>query len=308
MTTLLYTHPICAEHDAGDFHPERPERLGAVLAALGDEAFSALERRQAPLIDVAELERVHQPAYVRRVLDGVPASGHVQLDADTAMSPASGEAALRAAGAVSAAVDAVLGGEADNAFCAVRPPGHHAEAGRAMGFCLFNNVAVAAEHARAKHGLERVAVVDFDVHHGNGTQHSFEKDPGLFFASTHQMPCYPGTGHAEETGVGNIVNCPLPPGAGSDAFRAAVEERVLPALSAFAPELLLVSAGFDAHAQDPLAQLQLTEHDFAWVTRRLLDVAKACCGGRVVSHMEGGYSLEALAASAAAHVRVLMEG
>ncbi len=308
MTTLLYSHPICAEHSAGSHHPERPERLRAVLAALEAGEFAALERRQAPIIDVAGIERVHPPAHVRRILDNVPASGHAHLDADTAMSPASGEAARRAAGAVSAAIDAVIAGEADNAFCAIRPPGHHAEANKAMGFCLFNNVAIAAAHARAAHGLERVAVVDFDVHHGNGTQHSFAKDPGLFFASSHQMPCYPGTGGAGETGVGNIVNAPLAPGSGSEEFRRAWEGRILPALSAFAPEFLIVSAGFDAHADDPLAQLRLVEDDYAWVTAKLLEVAKACCGGRVVSSLEGGYDLAALAASAAAHVRVLMGG
>ena len=308
MTTLLYTHSICAEHSAGDYHPERPERLHAVLAALGADEFAALERREAPIIDVAEIARVHPPAHVKRILDNVPASGHAHLDPDTAMSPASGEAALRAAGAVSAAIDAVMAGEADNAFCAIRPPGHHAEASKAMGFCLFNNVAVGAEHARAVHGLDRVAVVDFDVHHGNGTQHSFEKDAGLFFASSHQMPCYPGTGAAGETGVGNIVNAPLAPGSGSVEFREAWEKTIIPALSNFAPELLIISAGFDAHADDPLAQLRLVEDDYAWVTVKLLEVARTCCGGRVVSSLEGGYDLDALAASAAAHVKVLMKG
>jgi acetoin utilization deacetylase AcuC-like enzyme len=308
MTTLLYSHPICAEHSAGSYHPERPERLHAVLAALAADEFSALDRREAPIVDVAEIERVHPPAHVKRILDNVPASGHAHLDPDTAMSPASGEAALRAAGAVCAAIDAVITGDAGNAFCAIRPPGHHAEASKAMGFCLFNNVAIAAEHARAAHGLERVAVVDFDVHHGNGTQHSFEKDPGLFFASSHQSPCYPGTGYADETGVGNIVNAPLAPGSGSEDFRVAWEGTILPALSNFTPELLIISAGFDAHANDPLAQLRLVEDDYAWVTGELTKVAKACCGGRVVSSLEGGYDLDALAASAAAHVRVLMRG
>ena len=308
MTTLLYSHPICAEHSAGDHHPERPERLHALLGALAADEFATLERREAPIIDVAEIERVHPPAHVKRVLDNVPASGHAHLDPDTAMSPASGEAALRAAGAVCAAIDAVIAGEADNAFCAIRPPGHHAEASKAMGFCLFNNVAVGAEHARAVHGLDRVAVVDFDVHHGNGTQHSFEKDPGLFFASSHQMPCYPGTGRAEETGVGNIVNAPLAPGSGSAEFHEAWEGTILPALSNFAPEFLVISAGFDAHADDPLAQLRLVKDDYAWVTGKLLEVARGCCAGRVVSSLEGGYDLDALAASGAAHVGGLMEG
>ena len=308
MTTLFFTHPVCIEHDNGDFHPERPQRLEAILKALEAEEFAALGRREAGPIDPVEIERVHTAPYVKMILDSVPADGHVHLDADTAMSPASGEAALRAAGGLCQAIDAVFAGEADNAFAGVRPPGHHAEAGKAMGFCLFNNVAVAALHTRAVHGVGRVAVVDFDVHHGNGTQHAFEDDAGLFFASTHQMPCYPGTGRADETGVGNIVNCPLHPGAGSAEFRAAVEDRVLPALTAFSPELLIISAGFDAHLRDPLAHLELEEDDYAWVTGKLMEVAGECCDGRVVSSLEGGYDLGALAASTAAHVKVLMGG
>jgi len=220
--------------------------------------------------------------------------------------PLTGKAALRAVGAVCAAVDAVVGGEAANAFCAVRPPGHHAEPARAMGFCLFNNVAIGARHARAVHGLARVAVVDFDVHHGNGTQAAFEADATLFYASTHQSPLYPGTGGREERGVGNIVNLPLPPGTDSVGFRRAVADELLPALDEFAPELILVSAGFDAHAADPLAGLALTEADFAWITEALLVLAGRHCGGRLVSVLEGGYDLDALAASAAAHIGALM--
>ena len=229
MVTWLFTHPMCIEHDPGPFHPEQPERLRAVVAALEAEEFKGLSRHEAPSAERAQIERVHAPAYVDAVFAAVPESGQVHLDPDTAVSSASGEAALRAAGAVTAAVDAVVTGAAKNAFCAVRPPGHHAEASRAMGFCLFNNVAIGAEHARAVHGLARVAVIDFDVHHGNGTQHSFERDPGLFYASSHQSPCYPGTGGEGEHGVGNVVNAELAPGAGSDAFRRAYEVRILPA-------------------------------------------------------------------------------
>ena len=306
MTTLLVTHGACFGHDPGRGHPESPARLKAVLSALEAPAFAGLERRIAPLAEIEQIARVHARLYVERVLQAIPSSGYVGFDPDTIASSGSGEAALRAAGAVTAAVDAVVAGEARNAFCAVRPPGHHAEAGRAMGFCLFNNVAVGAEQARKVHNLARIAVVDFDVHHGNGTQHMFQRDADLFYASTHQWPFYPGTGAADETGVGNIVNVPLAPMSGSPEFRAAMTEIVLPALRRFRPDLLLVSAGFDAHADDPLASLRLGEADFEWVTRALVAVADECCGGRVVSTLEGGYDLPALAASAAAHVRALM--
>ncbi len=289
-------------------HPEHPGRLKAVLAALDVPEFAALDRREAPLAQRAQIARVHSRLYVDRVLQAVPESGYVALDPDTIISPGSGEAALRAAGALVAAVDAVVAGEVRNAFCAVRPPGHHAEAVRPMGFCMFNNIAVGAEQARKVHGLARVAVVDFDVHHGNGTQHMFDKDADLFYASTHQWPHYPGTGASEETGVGNIVNVPLAPMSGSREFRAAMSEIVLPALVRFRPDMVMISAGFDAHADDPLASLRLRESDFEWATRQLMAAADDCCGGRVVSTLEGGYDLEALAASAAAHVRTLMNG
>ena len=308
MTTLLYTHEACFDHDTGRQHPERPARLKAVLDALAGEGFAALERRVAPRAELAQIARVHPMDHVERVLGAVPAQGIAHLDGDTAISPGSGEAALRAAGAVCAAVDAVMAGEAGNAFCAVRPPGHHAEPATPMGFCLFNNVAVGAEQARAVHGLKRVAVMDFDVHHGNGTQAMFETDPDLFYASTHQSPLYPGTGQAHERGVGNIVNAPLPPMAGSAEFRAAMSRIVLPALADFGPDFLIISAGFDAHRDDPLAGLNFTEDDYGWATAELMAVAKACCGGRVVSALEGGYDLRALGASAAAHVRALMAG
>ena len=306
MTTLLYTHPACLAHDPGRHHPESPARLRAVLAALEEREFAGLERREAPEAAREDLLRVHPRRHVEGVLGAVPQTGHVGIDADTVLSPASGEAALRAAGAVVAAVDAVVRREADNAFCAVRPPGHHAEPRRAMGFCLFNNAAIGALRACEVHGLARVAVVDFDVHHGNGTQAAFEADGSLFYASAHQYPLYPGTGAASETGVGNIVNVPLRPMAGSNQFRLGLTQRILPALDAFQPELVLVSAGFDAHRSDPLAQLMLDEADYTWVTEKLLEIAYRHAEGRLVATLEGGYDLPALAASAAAHVRVLM--
>jgi acetoin utilization deacetylase AcuC-like enzyme len=306
MTTFLYTHPACFEHDPGRHHPESAARLHAVLDALADPEFARLERREAPEAALQDLLRVHPRPHVERLLRAVPKSGHVGIDADTVLSPASGEAALRAAGAVVAAVDSVAGGEADNAFCAVRPPGHHAEPERAMGFCLLNNIAVGALRARAAHKLRRIAVIDFDVHHGNGTQAAFETDDALFYASTHQSPLYPGTGSASETGVGNIVNVPLRPMAGSSQFRTAMTRRILPALDAFGPELVLISAGFDAHKSDPLAQLLLDEADYTWITERLIEIADRHAGGRLVSALEGGYDLPALGASVAAHIRVLM--
>jgi len=306
MTTLLYSHPACLAHDPGRHHPESPARLRAVLAALEEREFAGLERREAPEAAREDLLRVHPRRHVEGVLGAVPQTGHVGIDADTVLSPASGEAALRAAGAVVAAVDAVVRREAANAFCAVRPPGHHAEPRRAMGFCLFNNAAIGALRACEAHGLARVAVVDFDVHHGNGTQAAFEADGSLFYASAHQYPLYPGTGAASETGVGNIVNVPLRPMAGSNQFRLGLTQRILPALDAFRPELVLVSAGFDAHRSDPLAQLMLDEADYTWVTEKLLEIAYRHAEGRLVATLEGGYDLPALAASAAAHVRVLM--
>ncbi len=304
--TALITHPACLTHDTGAGHPECIDRLRAVLAALQAPEFSGLQRMVAPLAERTAIARVHSADYVDAVLAAIPASGHDMLDGDTIVSPGSGEAALRAAGAMIAGIDAVAAGQVANAFCAVRPPGHHAEAARAMGFCLFNNIAVGAAHARAVHGWRRVAVVDFDVHHGNGTQHMFEADPDFFFASTHQMPLYPGTGAMREKGCGNICNAPLPPGAGSAAFRAAMRDIVLPAVDAFGPDLLLVSAGFDAHRADPLANLEFETEDFAWATRELMDLAGRRCQGRLVSTLEGGYDLEALAESAAAHVAALM--
>jgi acetoin utilization deacetylase AcuC-like enzyme len=278
-----------------------------VLDIFKHPEFARLMRQDAPLGSEADLVRVHDRSLVTALFNAVPSTGYVALDRDTTISPGSGTAALRAVGAVTAAVDAVIAGHASNAFCVVRPPGHHAEPTRAMGFCMFNSIAIAARHAQAMHGVGRVAIVDFDVHHGNGTQAVVEDDPTLFFASSHQHPLYPGTGAASETGVGNVVNVPLPAGTDGAVFRQAFETKILPALDAFAPELLLVSAGFDAHRADPRAGLELEEADFSWVTSRLVEAARRHCQGRLVSLLEGGYDLKALAGSAAAHVAALME-
>ena len=308
MSVALFTSAACLEHDTGPGHPECPDRLRAVLQALEHPDFVPLLREQAPQATRAQLELAHPAAYVEAILDIRPGLGErVHIDADTLLSHGSPAAILAAVGGAVAAVDAVMEGWARVAFSAARPPGHHAERARAMGFCLFNAAAIAAYHARARWGLRRVAVVDFDVHHGNGTQDIFERDADMFYASSHQYPCYPGTGAASERGVaGNIVNMPLRPGTDGAGFRAAWETVGLPALESFAPELLIISAGFDAHEDDPLAELRVQTEDFGWMTERLLGVAERCCGGRVVSLLEGGYDLRALGASAALHVRRLM--
>ena len=307
MKTALCTHPACLEHDTGLGHPECAERLKVVLAALDAEPFAELDRRVAPRAEIEQIARVHHRPYIDHVFASVPKHGHAGLDADTVISAGSGEAALRAAGALCAAVDDVMSGSIRNAFCAVRPPGHHAEAGGAMGFCLFNNVAIGAAHARAIHGLKRVAIIDFDVHHGNGTQEFCENEAGLFYASTHQSPLYPGSGHARERGqFNNIVNAPLKPMSGSPEFRHAMTMNILPAMEEFEPELVLISAGFDGHSHDPLAGLHLVEDDFIWATRKLGDLARRHCRGRIVSTLEGGYNFTALASSCAVHVRGLM--
>ena len=300
----IYSHPACLAHDTGPEHAERPERLSAVTTAL-HAAFPQLDWHEAPRASRGQLLRAHTPALLEQILETRPGEC-MALDPDTVLSPGSAEAALRAAGAVVGAVDAVLRGQTKRAFCAVRPPGHHATANVAMGFCLFNNIAVGALHALDMHGLERVTIVDFDVHHGNGTQAIFEQDQRVLFASSHQVPLYPGTGARNETGDGNIINAPLPPGAGSVEFRAAWSRRLLPAVAALKPQLLLISAGFDAHRRDPLAQLQLEAADFAWVTAELVELARRYCDGRIVSTLEGGYDLTALAESSVAHIGALL--
>jgi acetoin utilization deacetylase AcuC-like enzyme len=307
MSTILFSHSACLEHDTGGYHPESPERLRAVLAALEGEDFMFLERREAPRATKAQLALAHPAAHVEALLGAIPKDGLSPIDADTIVSPGSGEAALRAAGAVVAAVDAVAKKEARNAFCAVRPPGHHAEPAQAMGFCLFNNVGVGALHGRKAHGMQRAAIIDFDVHHGNGTETLAKADKDLFYASTHQAPLYPGTGMDNDPRHPNVVNVCLPAGAGSEPFRNAFEGAILPAVRAFKPDLLLISAGFDAHRRDPLAELNLVEDDYYWVTASLQALANDVCGGRVVSALEGGYDLTALGRSAAAHVRALMQ-
>jgi acetoin utilization deacetylase AcuC-like enzyme len=309
MTTALFTHAACFGHEPPPGHPETPARLSAVLDAVRE--LDAVEC-DAPRAPVQALRQAHAGQLVDLILerwsDQASKTQYARLDADTFISSGSAEAALRAAGAVIAAVDGVMDGNFQNAFCAVRPPGHHAERDRAMGFCLFNNVAVGAFHVRHAHGLRRIAVIDFDVHHGNGTQDIFFDDPNFFYASTHQMPLYPGTGPESERGVANnVLNCPLRPGSESAEFRAICKNSVLPALERFTPEFILISAGFDAHRADPLANLNLEADDFAWISHEICAVAQRTCSGRVVSALEGGYDLDALAASAAAHVQALIE-
>jgi len=304
MRTALVTHDACFDHVTPPGHPEQVARLDAVLGALkGME----LHRVTAPLGAEDDILRVHPAAHITALREAAPDEGWRSLDADTHMSVGTLEATFRCVGGVVRAVDMVLGGEAPNAFVAMRPPGHHAERETPMGFCFFGNVAIAAKHALEHHGSDRVVIVDFDVHHGNGTQDLVEDDPRILFCSTHQMPLYPGTGAAHETGVGNVLNCPLPDGAGSKAFRDVMERVVLPRVDAFAPQLIIISAGFDAHKDDPLAGMNLVEADFGWITEKLCDLADRHCEGRVVSSLEGGYDLTALGASAAAHVNVLKD-
>ena len=308
MTTALITHPDCLRHVTPDGHPERVARLQAILAALSDTQFDALEHVAAPLAGKVQISRAHPMGYFDRVQVAEPISGWAMLDADTHMCNGSFHAGLRAAGANIKAVDLVMGGVVDNAFCAVRPPGHHAETATSMGFCLFGNVVIGAKHALEHHRLSRVAIVDFDVHHGNGTQDLVWNDDRIFFASTHQMPLYPGSGAAHETGAsGNIMNIPLAPNSDGAALRDAFRHSILPALNEHKPQMIFISAGFDAHYADPLANLNFDEDDFAWATSQLKTAANDLCQGRLVSTLEGGYDLDALAACVAAHVKILME-
>jgi acetoin utilization deacetylase AcuC-like enzyme len=307
MTTLLLTHAACLDHATPPGHPERPDRLRAVAKVLGEDRFSSLVRGQAPAGNLDLVTLCHDEHYVSEIRRIAPASGLIYLDGDTSMSPGTWEAVMRGVGGAVAATDAVMSGAHNNAFVAVRPPGHHAEINRPMGFCLFDNAAIAARHAQRKYGIARAAVVDFDVHHGNGTQDIFWADKTVMYCSTHQMPLFPGTGARSERGEhDNIVNAPLASEDGGAKFRAAFENVILPQLTAFSPELIIVSAGFDAHYRDPLASLNLKAEDFDWVTRKLMDVADSTAGGRIVSVLEGGYDLQGLTESVAAHVSALM--
>src|SRR5262244_2420647 len=309
MPTLFITHPACLNHLTPPGHPERPDRLRAIERVFASEKFQRLVRADAPTADFDTIALCHPMDYVTALRDASPTNGLVQIDADTSMSPGSFEAALRAAGGGVYAVDEVMAGRVSNAFVATRPPGHHTETARPMGFCLFNNAAIAARYAQKEHGIERAAVVDFDVHHGNGSQDIFWSDRSVMYGSTHQMPLYPGTGATSERGEHNtIVNAPLSPGDGGAQFRTAMETVILPRLKDFRPDLIVISAGFDAHQRDPLANLNLLEADFQWATLKLIEVANATARGRVVSLLEGGYDLEGLAKSVAAHVGALMQG
>ena len=309
MTTLLISHPACLAHDMGEEHPEQPDRLRVIEGTFESEDFQMLARDVAPRAEISAIARVHPLDYIEALRAATPTRGHTVIDQDTSMSPGTFEAALRSAGGAIFAVDEVMTRKVRNAFVATRPPGHHAELATPMGFCFFNNVAVAARHARSIYGAERVAIMDFDVHHGNGTQHIFWDDPNVMYASTHEMPHYPGTGSLGERGEHDqIVNAPLRARDAGDRFREAIEVAILPRLVDFAPDLIIISAGFDAHRRDPLGNINLVEADFAWITRKLMEIAQKRCGGRIVSVLEGGYDLEGLARSVAAHVTTLMEG
>lgn len=309
MTTLYYTHDDFLYHDTGAGHPENAARLqyiNSTVNTLLSDRLSKVEPVSSQSVqDLITL--VHSPDHLHRILEAIPQQGHAYLDPDTVISPRSGRAALLAVSSVCDAVEQITSGHADNAFCAVRPPGHHAESGRAMGFCLFNNIAIAAAHARKNLGIGRIAIIDFDVHHGNGTQQAFYQQPEIIYASSHQMPFYPGTGNPAETGAGNIINVPLAAGDGSQPFRDKYRDIILPAVERFHPELILLSAGFDAHKDDPLASLRLETDDFYWVTRQIMEIAERCCSGRIISTLEGGYHLQALGDSAAAHVKALLK-
>jgi len=308
MTTRLYTHPSCVEHITPPGHPERPDRMRALDEAFANADFDALERIEAPEGDTAYFELAHPKDFLAMVKANIPEEGLAVIDVDTSASPKSWDVVKRVTGAAMDAVDAVFEDKCDNAFVSMRPPGHHAEKTTAMGFCLVNNIAVAARYAQEKYGAERVAIVDFDVHHGNGTQDIFYDDGSVLFASTHQMPLYPGSGALNETGVDNIFNAPLSEGGDGSKFKEAFRERIFPALETFAPDFLMISAGFDAHYRDPLAGLNLIDDDFDWVTGKLMEISGKHCDNRLVSLLEGGYDLQGLAESASAHVKRLMNG
>ncbi len=307
MKTLIMHHEDCLRHDPGRRHAEAPARVAAVMNGVMN--LPGIEILPAPLASIEQLRRVHASEYWERLVDLEPpqeaGDNQVALDPDTFLSTGSIDATLRASGAACFAIDQVFSGMAKNAFCVTRPPGHHAEAAVAMGFCLLNHAAVAARHAQDVHGIERVAILDFDVHHGNGTQAIFEQSPDVLYVSSHQMPLYPGTGQSGETGSGNILNLPLFAGSGSREFRSAWSSSGLPAVERFKPELIIISAGFDAHIRDPLAQLELQDEDFGWITREICALAQAECGARVISTLEGGYDLDALASASSAHVTAL---
>ncbi|MBP0438782.1 histone deacetylase family protein [Tianweitania sediminis] len=308
MTTRLYSSPIFLEHVTPPGHPERPDRMRAILRVLEDPDFDRLDRAEPTAADEAVVLLAHPERHLERVKAIIPEEGLGRIDSDTTASPRTLEAVLTAVGAANAAVDDVFAGTADNVFVVARPPGHHAEAEKAMGFCFFNQAAIAARYAQKQHGVERVAIVDWDVHHGNGTQDIFWDDPSVLYCSTHQMPLFPGTGAKGETGAGNIVNAPLAARDGSSQFREAFNSRVLPALANFRPDLIIISAGFDAHHLDPLAEINLVEDDFDWATGKLMDVAQRSAENRLVSVLEGGYDLDGLSMSVAAHVKRLMKG
>ena len=306
MTTALITHSDCLDHVSPPGHPECVERLSVILAALSEPEFKTLLRVDAALATMQQLELVHTKEHIEHVLNQVPMDGNSMLDGDTYLSSGSRNAALRGVGAVCQGIELVMSGDNDNAFCASRPPGHHAEPGQTMGFCLFNSVAIGALYARTKYFCHRVAIIDFDVHHGNGTQTVVENNKGIFYASTHQSPLYPGTGQVHDRGKGVIVNIPLAAGSGSSAFRKSVDSRLIPELREFGPDLILVSAGFDAHAMDPLADLNLDTDDYYYVTEQIKKVANDCAKGRLVSSLEGGYNLAIIGECAKAHVFALM--
>jgi acetoin utilization deacetylase AcuC-like enzyme len=306
MATLFFSHQDCLQHDPGSGYPESPERLQQILLRLKEAEFAPLLRRKSPKIEAGQIARVHGIEYVQSILQSSKATENIEIDADTKLTPQSSDAILRSAGGVIAAVDDVMAGHGSNAFCASRPPGHHASKAQAMGFCFFNNVALGAHHALDKYGLERVAIMDFDVHHGNGTQNIFKTEKRVFFASTHQWMIFPKTGAADETGVGNLLNVPLARGTKGDRFRQVFDEQVIPALDAFAPELLFISAGFDGHVADTVGGLKLVDSDFDYATVALSEIADKHSQGRLISVLEGGYNPRALAASVASHLRVLM--